>query len=270
MFIRKKAEKAFTLIELLVVIAIIAILAAILFPVFARARENARRASCMSNLKQMALGIMMYTQDNDEKFPCSAQLVSQLGITVSQLPNNGDFGNQTGDLYWQQAIYPYTKSTQVAFCPSALSPSGGAQYYNYGANFEIMSVHDAIVSPLKPLGLSAINAPSNVYLVMDAGALVISPVPFNDQGITAPSWAYWYLPGTGPGSAANLTAASQSSFSTAALNDFETGRHFGGVNVAYADGHVKWLHSQDVWYQAKLYSFSTHADSAWDPLSADG
>jgi len=62
-------RKAFTLIELLVVIAIISILAAILFPVFARARENARRANCMSNLKQLALGMMMYTQDYDEKFP---------------------------------------------------------------------------------------------------------------------------------------------------------------------------------------------------------
>src|SRR5689334_5202516 len=69
---RQAAKPGFTLIELLVVIAIIAILAAILFPVFARARENARRASCQSNLKQIGLGIMMYTQDYDETFPRSA------------------------------------------------------------------------------------------------------------------------------------------------------------------------------------------------------
>jgi prepilin-type N-terminal cleavage/methylation domain-containing protein len=65
----RKSTRGFTLIELLVVIAIIAILAAILFPVFARARENARRASCQSNLKQIALGVFQYTQDFDEKFP---------------------------------------------------------------------------------------------------------------------------------------------------------------------------------------------------------
>ncbi len=69
----RQQRRAFTLIELLVVIAIIAILAAILFPVFARARENARRASCQSNLKQIALGIYMYTQDYDERFPLYAQ-----------------------------------------------------------------------------------------------------------------------------------------------------------------------------------------------------
>src|ERR1035437_1858197 len=63
------ALRGFTLIELLVVIAIIAILAAILFPVFAKARENARRASCMSQLKQLGLGMMQYTQDSDEAYP---------------------------------------------------------------------------------------------------------------------------------------------------------------------------------------------------------
>ena len=86
------ARKAFTLIELLVVIAIIAILAAILFPVFARARENARRASCQSNLKQMGLGIIQYTQDYDEF-----------------LPNGQNWANQT---------FPYVKSTQIYSCPS--------------------------------------------------------------------------------------------------------------------------------------------------------
>ena len=65
----KQYRRGFTLIELLVVIAIIAILAAILFPVFARARENARRSSCLSNMKQIGLGMMQYSQDNDERYP---------------------------------------------------------------------------------------------------------------------------------------------------------------------------------------------------------
>ena len=95
--------KGFTLIELLVVIAIIAILAAILFPVFARARENARRSSCQSNLKQIGLGLLQYTQDYDEKYPFDRWF------------NTGD---PERFLNWQQAIQPYAKSTQVFACPS--------------------------------------------------------------------------------------------------------------------------------------------------------
>ena len=93
----------FTLIELLVVIAIIAILAAILFPVFARARENARRASCSSNLKQIGLGVMQYTQDYDESYPTRRR-------------------NSDGAI-WSQLIQPYVKSTQLFKCPSNTSNS---------------------------------------------------------------------------------------------------------------------------------------------------
>ncbi len=84
-------KNGFTLIELLVVIAIISILAAILFPVFARARENARRASCLSNLKQMGIGIMMYTQDYDEMYPDST----------------------TTEMVWMYAVQPYVKNYNV-------------------------------------------------------------------------------------------------------------------------------------------------------------
>lgn len=90
-------KQAFTLIELLVVIAIIAILAAILFPVFAKAREKARQTSCLSNLKQLGLGVMQYTQDYDEYVPYA---------------DNGAVGS------WRYAIYPYVKSVNVYNCPS--------------------------------------------------------------------------------------------------------------------------------------------------------
>ena len=95
-------KNAFTLIELLVVIAIIAILAAILFPVFARARENARRSSCQSNLKQIGLGILQYTQDYDEKMPFACW-------------------DDAGQYPWQFVVQPYIKSYQVFTCPSFTS-----------------------------------------------------------------------------------------------------------------------------------------------------
>src|SRR5688572_26979345 len=113
-----RRKKAFTLIELLVVIAIIALLAAILFPVFARARENARRASCQSQLKQIGLGIIQYTQDYDERMVYD-QIAD--GTLVS----------------FKGAIQPYTKSIQIFDCPSNTSKKVTDNYTiisNYSAN----------------------------------------------------------------------------------------------------------------------------------------
>jgi prepilin-type N-terminal cleavage/methylation domain-containing protein/prepilin-type processing-associated H-X9-DG protein len=108
--------KGFTLIELLVVIAIIALLAAILFPVFARARENARKSSCANNLKQIAVGMLQYSQDYDE-----------LSVPI----RTG--GNPSPHFAWHQLIQPYMKSTQILACPS--NTNGRALSYTYNLGF---------------------------------------------------------------------------------------------------------------------------------------
>ena len=102
-------RRGFTLIELLVVIAIIAILAAILFPVFAKAREKARQSSCLSNVKQLALAVMSYTQDYDEMLPASYKY------------------NSPGATYWSETILPYIKNSQIFKCPSLSIPES---YWN--------------------------------------------------------------------------------------------------------------------------------------------
>ena len=117
-------SRAFTLIELLVVIAIIAILAAILFPVFAQAREKARQTACISNQKQIGLGLTQYVQDYDEAFPFNW---SGAAFNISRL-------NPAPSSYkWMDAIFPYVKNEQVFTCPSDNTPTKTYSYYqNFG------------------------------------------------------------------------------------------------------------------------------------------
>jgi prepilin-type N-terminal cleavage/methylation domain-containing protein/prepilin-type processing-associated H-X9-DG protein len=122
-------RRAFTLIELLVVIAIIAILAAILFPVFAKAREKARQTSCLSNCKQMALGFIQYSQDYDENFP------------LDYLSSSDPVGNTTPMVWWN-AIQPYVKNTQILLCPSVSVTNTWnniTPYPDYFAGADVMS-----------------------------------------------------------------------------------------------------------------------------------
>ncbi len=124
-FLNPKRRQGFTLIELLVVIAIIAILAAILFPVFQKVRENARRASCQSNEKQVGLALLMYNQDYDEKFP--------QGLVNLAPPPPGTYTNCTGGgIGWGGDVVPYTKSNQLFKCPddSSVGPIGCSYAFN--------------------------------------------------------------------------------------------------------------------------------------------
>jgi prepilin-type N-terminal cleavage/methylation domain-containing protein/prepilin-type processing-associated H-X9-DG protein len=196
-----KTSKGFTLIELLVVIAIIAILAAILFPVFARARENARRASCMSNLKQIGLGVMQYTQDYDEK-----------------MPSRVNFGTQTQN--WREVIQPYVKSTQLFACPSNTGNTLTTypRYDNNGPKRSYsINGDNTNIGGTAPTGnngdaasLSGIASVSQVILV----------------GETAAGWEYPEMYVGAPDA-------------TAFANAMFTPGHLGNSNYLFVDGHVK-------------------------------
>lgn len=142
-----KQRNAFTLIELLVVIAIIAILAAILFPVFAAAREKARQTTCASNERQLSLAVIQYVQDYDEMFPIVAsQNFTTLGPPIFRTDNAVDQGSPNDTYGWIECIYPYVKSTGVFICPDDHYPNmspdniggnslnGAGGYASYGMN----------------------------------------------------------------------------------------------------------------------------------------
>jgi prepilin-type processing-associated H-X9-DG protein len=193
----------------LVVIAIISILAAILFPVFARARENARRASCQSNLKQIALGVFMYAQDYDEKFPKDA--VNDTGPYTDSNP----YG-------WADAMQPYLKSTQIFQCPSETGgPSSDptTQYYSdYWINYNATNQSDA-----------SFDAPAVTILLGDGGS---DTAPTQANGLTGSS-RYFSVGG-------GLTCSSSLVMQNGYIPNGGSHRHLTGTNVAFADGHVKW------------------------------
>jgi prepilin-type N-terminal cleavage/methylation domain-containing protein/prepilin-type processing-associated H-X9-DG protein len=247
----KRSPRGFTLIELLVVIAIISILAAILFPVFARARENARRASCMSNLKQIGLGVVMYTQDYDEKYPLYT-------FTDASATPPGGFINSycaTNHLWhWQNNIYPYTKSMQIYVCPSGqISSDNKIMYDNYGVNYNVVTGSGG--------GIGIVNSPATTYLAMDAGQDNIS-----HYSATAPTKNDNYIPGVGP-----YTGVTVPEYTAWRQSDYQNGRHFDGVNIAFADGHVKWVKSAEVYREGKGWQssrvYTGNQRSAFDPNS---
>jgi prepilin-type N-terminal cleavage/methylation domain-containing protein/prepilin-type processing-associated H-X9-DG protein len=159
---------AFTLIELLVVISIIGILAAMLFPVFGRARENARRSSCASNLKQIGLGLLGYSRDYDDRL-------------VRAWFGSGNGGSDVASRYkWMDAIYPHIKSEQVFNCPSHIfgAPAGlyqfrsGTNYGSYAINSAYYGDDDFEQSPAGETNtsLAAIGDAANCVWIGDSSA----------------------------------------------------------------------------------------------------
>ncbi|BDI27958.1 hypothetical protein CCAX7_000090 [Capsulimonas corticalis] len=231
-------RQGFTLIELLVVIAIIAILAAILFPVFAQAREKARAIACLSNVKQMGLAMMQYVQDNDEKFPTS-----------------GTYWTTTNPYTdWLDIIQPYTTSRLLAQCPDA---PRRADAYGFS-------------DPLSLQSIAKVTTPSNTVLVAEAvqpswgGAY--SQVNMNIKFAAwthpdgTPETDFWGSPNpndilVSDGNAGSGGPCTQP-FKDGIDNDTSVNwgcpcgpqnvalRHQGGANIVWADGHAKWTRRQ--------------------------
>jgi len=248
----RAVRRGFTLIELLVVIAIISILAAILFPVFARARENARRTSCLSNVKQLSLAVLMYLQDYDDTYP--NVLVRTPNLPANQYPG-GKWTTGT-TLYWPQTLYPYHKSVQVFYCPSGVKVGEHPTAGSYGANSLIFNDDQTDPTKTTVVRMAAVVAPASTYMIMDSGTYRIYV-----SDAKSPRGYYSYTPGIG--NLMGKTCADTRNDVTipdVSCQDFLSGRHFGGVNVGFADGHVKWLKTEVVHSQAMRSD-----NGAWKP-----
>ena len=189
---RTGKRTAFTLIELLVVIAIIAILAAILFPVFVRARENARRSSCSSNLKQIGLGIMQYKSDNHEQFPQAYYYGD--GVSNNGLTNGVGYGN----IQWSGLIQPYTKSYDVFKCPSGkgLPPTNASNGESDACKTDAAGVTFVPQFP----GSKDLQAPCSSYM---ANELVMPRMKFTTHVVDADGQGVYASAGN-PASATGL------------------------------------------------------------------
>ncbi len=252
---QSKTRSAFTLIELLVVIAIIAILAAILFPVFARARENARRSSCQSNLKQLGLAVMQYTQDYDETFPLA---------------------NYSGwDVPWPVTVQPYVKSLQVFQCPSDSSagqatPTGAGGGWagvmtSYAANgyfdnapdatgnfvtqflgiFSTVGLNKAASGP-QLRSLSTTNRPSETIMLTEKWSSEVVKLTDSNASFGVASGNKWSTTISGPyytyaGSAQRIPRGNQTAAYPDGIDGGVTAKHFDTANFLFADGHVKAL-----------------------------
>jgi len=205
----------FTLIELLVVIAIIAILAAILFPVFARARENARKSTCQSNLKQIGMGLMQYCQDYDECYPDA-----RYGSNPSPYPL----------IY--EALVPYLKNNMIWICPSkgGLMRGGTTTPYTYNGRQFPVSPNYGWNQLLAARSMAEVTAVAETAAVADCS----HPLWIDHVGRIA--WA------NSGDSVLYPASGTQADYMKDAYS-----RHSGGENIAWADGHVKWMSSAAIW-----------------------
>lgn len=237
LFRSRRARSGFTLIELLVVIAIIAILAAILFPVFAQAREKARQTACLSNTRQMGTALMLYAQDYDETLP-----IENYGVW------NGFSANDARSPKWMDMLYPYVKNAQVFTCPNfagldthfkyIYQPAslpvvrGGPFYGSYVLNSAYYA--ETAVSAHGPSmqSLAAIISSADTIFATEAGA----------PGIDRNAVVTWRF------SQVNPTVIKTSNPPTLNTNQGIVVYlyHSLGANSVFCDGHAKWMNGDSM------------------------
>ncbi len=223
-----RRSRGFTLIELLVVIAIIAILAGILFPVFAKAREKAFTADCLSNAKQLSLSFKMYLSDWNSRFPSAGNGYSTFnrGSDWVKINNQGTAGDMTVE---QGALFPYVKNADVYVCKNALIAAEKSQSNGTRTSY---TMNSNLVNNSTWLGIreSRVKFPSQTFLLVEENddALGFATGQYND--------AVFYVPP--PPSTSWDTACGNSG------SDSE--RHGGGSIGCFVDGHAKWFPTMDL------------------------
>jgi prepilin-type N-terminal cleavage/methylation domain-containing protein/prepilin-type processing-associated H-X9-DG protein len=230
-----RQKSAFTLIELLVVIAIIAILAAILFPVFAQAREKARQTMCLSNAKQIGVACMMYVQDYDETYftqpwPGGCPDVGYFTIDTTQ-PRQ----------HFATLLYPYIKNAGVFDCPSYKG-------VNYVASYALWNCGDPTKTKIVPLSDYGVN--ENV--ISTPRTLASFAEPASVGVIFENNYIY-----SGPNVCLRTSTDSTGRWyfiesKAAGVDYYGAARHQGGANFVYVDGHAKWARSSPAPDGAKL------------------
>lgn len=265
----KPGSHGFTLIELLVVIAIIAILAAILFPVFAQARDKARQTACLSNQKQIGLGIMQYIQDYDETYPVCNQTYKPPAVAAQVT---------IGRVSWMRHLYTYTKSIDVMKCPNA----------TFGDDFSTTGTANGIAIPdangaTPSLTFNRRSLGVNRWVFMAAADATVQPIPITEGSVGQPTKLImvadsasdmveqpWYITYANWNSTNNSGAVNFMNppydLARRKAEIAKFGRHQGGSNIVYGDGHAKWSKNEALNYDGATAFINANKPSA--PLAA--